>query len=65
MKILKNGYFKGVGVLLIIVSLMWAFFILVLYSDSMMSDSHTMLNSIICLLLLGIGLFLIIGSQKR
>gem|GEM_PF-5837352 len=55
---------KPLGVILIVIALIWAFIILIVYSDNMMSSSQTMLYSLICLLMIGSGIFLMIKPQK-
>jgi hypothetical protein len=55
---------KLLGIILITIALSWAFFILILYSDSMMNDNHTMWYSFICLFMIGAGIFLIIKARR-
>jgi len=49
---------------MILAALIWGFLILIFYSDSMMSNSHTFVYSALCLVLAGAGILLIVKSYQ-
>jgi hypothetical protein len=54
-----------IGILLISLSIIWAFIVLMVYSDSLMTEDHAMWYYFGCLFFIGVGIFCIIIPKKK
>jgi len=61
---MKKGIIGSLGGVLTAISIIWGLIIIMFYSDSIMSNNHTLYYSLTCLVLFGSGIIMIVKARS-